>query len=50
VYHSPRREVWVYTSPTEHSVLSERNTLDGGQVLRGFRLAISELFAEPTAS
>ena len=50
VYHSPRREVWVYTSPTEHSVLCEGESLDGGEVVPGFRLAINDLFAEPAAS
>ena len=39
VYHTPRREVWVYVSPTEHSVIREDETLDGGEVLPGFRLA-----------
>jgi hypothetical protein len=28
-------------------VLSEDQTLDGGEVLPGFRLALRELFAEP---
>jgi Uma2 family endonuclease len=50
VYHSPRREVWVYTSPTEHSVLGESDSLDGGEVVPGFRLALSDLFSEPAAS
>ncbi len=47
VYHTPRREVWVYLSPTDHSVVGEDETLDGGAVLPGFRLAVAELFAEP---
>ena len=47
VYHSPRREVWVYVSPTEHSVVREDETLDGGAVLPGFQLALADLFAEP---
>jgi Uma2 family endonuclease len=50
VYHTPRREVWVYTSPTEYTVLSEGESLDGGQVVPGFQLAINDLFAEPAAS
>ena len=49
VYHSPRREVRVYVSPTECSVVREGETLDGGEVLPGFRLSLSELFTEPAA-
>ena len=49
VYHSPRREVRVYVNPTEHSVVREDETLDGGEVLPGFRLALADLFAEPAA-
>jgi Uma2 family endonuclease len=47
VYHTPRREVWVYVSPTEYSVVREDQTLDGGAVLPGFRLSLADLFAEP---
>jgi Uma2 family endonuclease len=47
VYHSPRREVWAYVSPTEHVVIREDETLDGGAVLPGFQLALADLFAEP---
>ena len=47
VYHAPRREVHVYSSPDEHTVLSEQQSLDGGDVLPGFTLALSNLFAEP---
>jgi Uma2 family endonuclease len=47
VYHAPRREVHVYVSPEERTVLSEQQTLDGGDVLPGFTLALSSLFAEP---
>lgn len=46
--HSPRREVYVYVSPTQYSVLREDQTLDGGEVLPGFQLALSDLFAEPS--
>jgi Uma2 family endonuclease len=49
VYHTPRREVWAYKSPTEYSVLTENETLDGGEAVPGFRLALAELFAEPAA-
>jgi Uma2 family endonuclease len=47
VYHTPRREVYVYVSPTEYSIVHEGEMLDGGTVLPGFRVAIAELFAEP---
>ena len=35
----------VYTSATEKKVLSARQSLDGGDVLPGFRLALTRLFA-----
>ena len=47
VYHAPRREVHVYLSPEERTVLSEQQTLDGGDVLPGFTLPLPSLFAEP---
>jgi Uma2 family endonuclease len=50
VYHTPRREVWAYVSPTEYSVVREGETLDGGAVLPGFRLPLADLFAEPAGS
>jgi Uma2 family endonuclease len=47
VYHRPRKEVRVYTSPQNCSVLGADQVLEGGDVLPGFRLELSELFAEP---
>jgi Uma2 family endonuclease len=47
VYHTPRREVWAYVSPTECTVVREDQTLDGGAVLPGFTLPLANLFAEP---
>jgi len=47
VYHRPRKEVRVYTSPQQCSVLAADQVLDGGAVLPGFRLELCELFAEP---
>lgn len=41
-----KRTVTVYTAPDESIVLSEEQTLDGGQVLPGFRLPVKELFAK----
>lgn len=40
-----RRTVRVYTSPDQCVELSERQTLDGGAVLPGFSLPLSQLFA-----
>jgi Uma2 family endonuclease len=39
------RSVEVYTSATEKKVLSARQSLDGGDVLPGFRLSLTRLFA-----
>jgi Uma2 family endonuclease len=49
VYHTPRREVCVYTSPTQSTIVREDETLDGGDVLPGFQLPLAQLFAEPEA-
>jgi Uma2 family endonuclease len=38
------RTVQVYHSPDEVTVLTERDTLDGGDVLPGFTLPVKELF------
>jgi Uma2 family endonuclease len=46
VYHSPRHEVLVYVKPEEFSVVRESETLGGGDVLPGFRLTVSDVFAE----
>lgn len=40
------REVWVYRAPEEVAVLDEHQAVDGGDVLPGFRLELSRLFAE----
>jgi Uma2 family endonuclease len=39
------RTVEVYTSPDESTLLTEADTLTGGDVLPGFTLALKELFA-----
>ena len=39
------RTVQVYTSPDDWVTLTERDTLDGGDVLPGFALPLKELFA-----
>jgi len=39
------RTVAVHGAPDRVKVLGERDVLDGGEVLKGFRLAVRELFA-----
>ncbi len=46
VYPQPR-EVHVYTSPSDCTVLGEQDTLDGQDVLPGFELKLVDLFSEP---
>jgi len=43
------REVHVYTSPEQVTTLAEQQTLEGGEVLPGFRLELRTFFAEPGA-
>jgi Uma2 family endonuclease len=38
------RTVAIYTSPTESVILTEKQTLTGGEVLPGFRLPLRKLF------
>jgi Uma2 family endonuclease len=40
------RTVQVYTSPEDSVTLTEREALDGGDVLPGFTLSLKELFAQ----
>jgi Uma2 family endonuclease len=42
-----RREVVVFQSPTSQRVLQETEVLDGGDVLPGFQLRLTDYFAEP---
>lgn len=42
-----RRTVDVYTRPTAVRTLTEKESLDGGDVLPGFQLDIARLFARP---
>lgn len=39
--------VYVYESPDRARILKRTDTLDGGQVLPGFQLALAELFKDP---
>jgi len=41
------REVRVYTAPDRFTVLQQDQTLDGGELLPGFRLVLRDFFAEP---
>jgi len=41
------RQLRVYATPEQHTVLNDQQTLDGGQVLPGFRLELQRFFAEP---
>jgi len=41
------REIRVYTSPEQHTVISETETLGGGDVLPGYELELARFFAEP---
>jgi len=41
------REVHAFTAPDRRRVFKEKDVLDGGEVLPGFQLVVSELFAEP---
>jgi Uma2 family endonuclease len=40
-----KRTVKAYTSPEESRVLTEKHTLDGGEVLPGFTLPVKKIFA-----
>jgi Uma2 family endonuclease len=45
VFNPKKRTTAVYTSPTDVRILNEQDTLDGGEVLPGFKLELSKLFA-----
>jgi Uma2 family endonuclease len=46
-YVDPRkRQVQVFTSPISSRIVTQDQTLDGGDVLPGFELSLKELFAE----
>ena len=44
-FNPKKKTVAVYTSPTDFYVLNENDTLEGGEVLPGFKLELSKLFA-----
>jgi Uma2 family endonuclease len=44
---SPKlRNVTVYRSLTDVVILTEKETLDGGEVVQGFQISVAEIFAE----
>jgi Uma2 family endonuclease len=45
VFDPKKKTAAVYTSPTDARVLNEQDALEGGEVLPGFRLELSKLFA-----
>jgi Uma2 family endonuclease len=45
VFNPKKRTASVYTSPSDVRVYGEQDTLDGGEVLPGFKLDLSKLFA-----
>jgi len=49
IYPTPR-EVYVYAAPDRHTVLTEQQVLEGGDVLPGFSLPLPRFFAEPGRS
>src|ERR1044071_1384406 len=46
VFNPKKKAVAVYASPADVRVLGEHDTLDGGEVLPGFMLELSKLFAD----
>ena len=44
VFYPDSGRVYVYQSPTHVSILERTDTLDGGEVLPGFRLPIASLY------
>jgi Uma2 family endonuclease len=45
VIYPIHRRIYVYESPTQTRILLEKDELDGGKVLPGFRLPMATLFA-----
>ena len=44
---SPKlRNVTIYRSLTEIAILTEKDTLDGGEVVPGFQISVAEIFGE----
>lgn len=47
IFDPEARTVAVYTDPDTHTLLTQTDTLDGGEVLPGFTLPLHELFDDP---
>ena len=47
VVYPLRNEIYVYRSPTQITVLTSADVLDGGTIVPGFRLPLAEFFGEP---
>jgi Uma2 family endonuclease len=47
VVYPMQSKIHVYQSPTQISVLTRADVLDGGTVVPGFQLALADLFTEP---
>jgi Uma2 family endonuclease len=45
VFYSKSRAVYVYTSPNEIKVLNAEDVLDGGDVLPGFSVKLTDIFS-----
>ena len=50
VVYPETRQVYVYASPTSVRILSESDSIDGGDIIPGFRVSLIELFGDPTAN
>lgn len=44
VFYPDSGRVYVHRSPTQVNIVERTDTLDGGEVLPGFRLAVTELY------
>ena len=48
VFYPDSGRVYLYQSPTQVSILERTDTLDGGEVLPGFRLPMARLYEAVT--
>jgi hypothetical protein len=49
VVYPKTKTIEVYTSPTDFTTLDINDTLDGGEVLPGFKVPVRIIFAPPPA-
>jgi Uma2 family endonuclease len=45
IVNPKQKTVTVYRSPTDIATLTEKDTLDGGEVVPGFQIPVAEIFA-----